>query len=231
MSEPNAPGFAPAAGAWTGSPTPPAHVAPGLLARLEPAGWRVTIIVFILMIAGIGGVNLLDAIIPVPAGTVGGTSSGGTSTGPTGPTDPGVAIDVHNGYQVYAPDGWQIVENDSQGLYLGKGSGVIAIQTQAFDGSLSDFEAAYRTVEFAATGAGTAATDPTQGTIGGGVPALVVSYTMATDKGQIDGAYVAGLRGGVGIIVDLVTPSGSIDRYADDLNQLLRTVQFEGGAR
>jgi hypothetical protein len=210
--------------AWSAAPTPPAHLQPGLLSRLDPRGWRTTILVLVLLVAGLAGSNLLNGVVPLPAGASDNGTAGGTSTGPVAPGSP---LQVGSGVQIYGPNGWSVVKSEAGTVALGKGSGVIVVLARPFSGTLAQLEAAYRDAEVGASGS--VASDPKQVTFGKGIPGMAVVYsTTSPNAGPIDGAYFVGLVNGTAVIVDVLAPQGTLSRYSDDADVVLSSVSVKG---
>ncbi len=174
------------------------------------------------MVGVVGGANLVNGVIPLPAQAAT-TGSGGIER--PGPVRPGDPLTVADGVTFFAPDGWSIISSSDGQIVVGKGTAAMEVDAGPFSGVPADLEAAYRAKLLAP---GDQASKPKQLTFGNGIPGLGVVYTKSTDAGPIDGIYVVGAVGDEGVIFNLVTPQGDIATYEDDADAALGTITVAG---
>jgi hypothetical protein len=112
---------------------------------------------------------------------------------------------------------------------LQKGAAVILLQGLEWTASPLDLLVAYRD-EFFTAGQFTA-DDPQSLEIGSGIAAAGFQYTGVLEGTQVDGAIVAGARGGSGVLVNVVASAGGLRTVSDDVDHILGTVQLTGGGQ
>jgi hypothetical protein len=144
-----------------------------------------------------------------------------------GPVNPGTGVDVGAGFVIYPPDGWSAVGGDN-GLTVFQKSGVLLIVGGvAWPGTPSDLATQYRDAWF--TGGQFTGDDPKAGQIGNGIPAAGLNYSGVVEGTQVDGAIVTGATNGSGILFNIFGAQGSLNGVSDDLDLILKTVQYTGG--
>ncbi len=217
-AQPAAAPWATQPGAAPGGPVPTAR--PGTLAGLDPRGWRTTIIAAVLMIGVVGGANLINTAVPLPADPGSdGTQQGGLEQ--PGPVTPGEAIDVGNGIQVEAPGGWSVTGSSNGQVTLQKGQAVIVVEGGPYGGTTSDLQATIHDSIFEKS-QGTAG-QPQDITFGPGIDGLAVRYTMVAPD-EVDGIYVVGISSGTAVIGIIATPPGLLRQYAGDMDSVLASL-------
>jgi hypothetical protein len=112
--------------------------------QLDPAGKRPTIIVAAVLLAIVLGSQFVNALVPAPRGTLGGSGGvpgggGGTQPGPGRP------VDIGSGIRVTPPPGWVVVGDplQLQGVRFQKGGVTVDVGLAAFTNPPSDLLAAY----------------------------------------------------------------------------------------
>ncbi len=218
------------------APAPPTSPA---LARLDPHGWRTTVIVAAIMLATVFGANLVNAAVPLPAslGTVdpGPEVPVGPGTDPSqpaappvepGPVVPGTGLDVGYGVVVYPPDGWTVVGSESGQAILQKGGALILVLGTPWTTSAVDLVVAYRDAFF--EDGQLTANEPQSFEIGDGIPAAGFQYAGILAGSQVDGAMIAGTAEGSGVVVNVVVAAGGLEGVSDDVDHLLDTIQIGG---
>jgi hypothetical protein len=207
---------------------------------LDPRGWRTTIAAGFLMVATVLTVNLVNAAVPLPADPAAIPGDGPALPGDApdsvdppvapvepGPVVPGGAVEVGGGFVLYPPAGWTVVSSEAGAVVLQKGGVVLVALATAWDddpGSLADgySEAFFATGQFQSS-------SPETGTLGNGIPAVVISWTGIIDGGQYDGVIAGGANGGTGMILNVVAPKGQLGSVADDLETIGETLRIVTG--
>lgn len=240
-------------------PPPPAWPAPApaaaavttrtgsWFAGLDPRGWRTTIAVAVLMVATVVTANLVNAAVPLPAEPSSPVEPGpaipGTEPAPgdptpvepvepaepvaPGPVEPGDAVEVGYGLVLYPPAGWSVVGSEPGQVALQKGGVVLLALAIPYDGDPATLAEEY-TAAFFADGQFTAAA-PQAGTLGNGVPSVVIGWSGIVDGSQYDGAVAAGVASGTGMVLNVIAPKGQFGGVASDLDVIGDTLQIVPG--
>ena len=200
---------------------------------------RTTILAAVIMIGVVGGVNVVNAALPlpnepvangnqpaVPEQPVGPVDSGDPNTGGTpaqpGPVGEGTTVSVGS-YSLKMPAGWTLEQNQDGWMIFVKGSAVIAIGNIGFDGGPADLLGAYKD-QFFQNGNFTG-DEPQTGTVGSGVEVSALNYTGTTSEGTgVDGFILAAAEGGHGLILNAFAPQGQLSGYSDDVQSILGSV-------
>ena len=112
-------------------------------------------------------------------------------------------------------------------LVIAKGRAAIEIDAQPFGESPADLEAIIRK---SVIGPNDAAAAPKQVTFGNDIPGVAVAFATTTSKGvALDGIYVVGVRGGVGVVLFLFAAQGQLQSYTDDADAVLGSITIGGG--
>lgn len=214
-------------------------------AGLDPRGWRTTVAAGVLMLATVLAANLVNAAVPLPEDPVaivdplpaipGGGPAPVDPEDPAGPGDPadpgpvgpGDAVEVGGGLVLYPPAGWTVVSSEPGAVVLQKGGVVLLALTTAYDGDPAILADGY-TEAFFATGQ-FQASSPETGTLGNGIPSVVISWAGIIDGGQYDGVIASGAASGTGMILNVVAPKGQLGGVADDLETIGESLQIAPG--
>jgi hypothetical protein len=214
-------------------------------AGLDPRGWRTTIAAGVLMVATVLTANLVNAAVPLPAEPATAVDPGpaipGGGPAPVdpedpagpgvpadpGPVSPGDAVEVGGGLVLYPPTGWTVVSSEPGAVVLQKGGVVLVALTTPYEGdpgTLADgyAEAFFATGQFQAS-------SPETGTLGNGIPSVVIGWAGIIDGGQYDGVIASGAASGTGMILNVVAPKGQLGGVADDLEIIGASLQITPG--
>lgn len=208
------------------------------LAGLDPRGWRTTIVAGVLMIGTVVTANLVNAAVPLPADpaaivdplpAIPGDGSAPVEPAPgeaadPGPVGPGAAVGIGGGLVLYPPAGWTVVSSEPGAVVLQKGGVVLVGLATPYEGDPAALADGYAE-EFFATGQ-FQASSPETGTLGNGIPSVVISWAGIIDGGQYDGVIASGAASGTGMILNVVAPKGQLGGVADDLEIIGETLQI-----
>ncbi len=239
--QPAQPGWGqPAPGGWTGGP------APVMRPMGKPrGGMRTSIIAAALMIGVVGGVNMVNAAMPLPNAPANGGDQPAIPAEPVGeqptndpnnpapepvqpgPVQPGTTVSIGDNYTLVMPDGWTVENNADGWMVFVKGGAVLAIGNVGFDGSSTDLLTAYQD-EWFKTGQFTG--DQVQsGTIGNGIPVAATNYTGTTkDGGAIDGFILATAEKGHGMVINAFAAQGQLSAMGNDIDAILKSIKRAG---
>jgi len=217
-------------------------------AGLDPRGWRTTIAAGVLMIATVLAANLVNAAVPLPEDPVaivdplpaipGGGPSPADPEGVVdpaapgdpadpGPVSPGDAVEVGGGLVLYPPTGWTVVSSEPGAVVLQKGGVVLVVLATPYEGDPAPLADGYAEAFFA-TGH-FQASSPETGTLGNGIPSVVIGWAGIIDGGQYDGVIASGAASGTGMILNVVAPKGQLGGVADDLETIGESLQITPG--
>lgn len=211
-------------------------------AGLDPRGWRTTLVVAALMVGAVVGANLVNAAVPlpeepaipdVPAPTIPGADPGPVEPGPVeppadaGPVTPGSPVEVGHGLVLYPPAGWTVVAAETGSVALQKGGVILLALATPWEGDPASLADTYAQAFFA-EGQFQSAT-PKTGTLGNGVPSVVIGWSGIVDGSQYDGAIAAGVASGTGMVLNAIAPKGQFQGVADDLDAIGETLQIVPG--
>lgn len=215
----------------------------GLPAGLDPRGWRTTVAVAVLIVGIVGGANLVNAAVPLPTDPITPVVPGpaipdpepdpvdpGTGGQPPvdpGPVDPGSAVEVGHGLVLYPPAGWSVVASEPGQVALQKGGVVLVALATPYDGDPATLADTYAEAFFA--GGQFQSSSPETGTLGDGVPAVVIAWSGIADGAQYDGVLAAGAASGTGMILNAIAPKGQFQGIAGDLGVIGDTLQITPG--
>jgi hypothetical protein len=210
---------------------------------LDRRGWRTTIAAGLLMVATVVTANLVNAAVPLPADPAavpgGGAAIPGDGAAPVdpapatpadpGPVSPGDVVEVGGGLVLRPPAGWTVVSAEAGSVVLQKGGVVLVAIATAWDddpASLADSyaEAFFATGQFQSS-------SPETGTLGNGIPAVVLSWTGIIDGAPYDGVIASGASAGTGMILNVVAPKGQLGSVVDDLATIGDTLRIDAGDR
>ena len=212
------------------------------IAGLDPRGWRTTIAAGVLMVATVLAANLVNAAVPLPEDPValvdplpaipgGGPApvdpedpaAPGDPADP-GPVSPGDAVEVGGGLVLYPPTGWTVVSSEPGAVVLQKGGIVLVALATPYEGDPATLADGYAEAFFA-TGQ-FQASSPETGTLGNGIPSVVIGWAGIIDGGQYDGVIASGAASGTGMVLNVVAPKGQLGGVADDLETIGESLQI-----
>ena len=134
---------------------------------------------------------------------------------------------IGRGVIVTAPSGWtsaaDIWEVGTEAVSLQKAGVLVGFAVEAYDGTdrelladqsrqlQTDFDS-YRPLPVATR------------VVAGDLEAGVILFSGAANSGQLEGELVAAVRGGTGVVMLAVAPSGQLRRVQGDLDRMLDTM-------
>ncbi len=192
-----------------------------VLARLDPTGWRPTLIVAGVMVALVFGSLFLNALIPVSA-----RPGPGGGPGP-GPVTPGRGVELGNGVFIHPPTGW-IAESGGAGqIRLQQGLVVVDVRLESgFQGDAAGMVDAF--VRGMQQQASQFTSTPVQIVqLAAGAPGARAAYSgifpgiQNALEGQVTGVILQGRP----LLFDAYAPQGQLASAASEITTLINTVE------
>jgi hypothetical protein len=209
-------------------------------AGLDPRGWRTTLVVAALMIGTVFGANLVNAAVPLPEEPVTPDQPlptiPGTDPAPIdpdqpppepGPVSPGDPVEVGFGLVLYPPAGWTVVEAQPGSVALQKGGVILLALATTWEGDPASLAETYSQSFF--SGGEFQSATPKTGSLGNGIPSVVIGWTGIVDGAQYDGVIAAGVLSGTGMVLNAIAPKGQFGGVAGDLDAIGETLQIIPG--
>ncbi len=190
-----------------------------VLGRLDPTGWRPTLIVGAVLLAVVFGTQFVNALVPNRA------------TGP-GPSIPqGSAVEIGAGVYLRAQAGWQAQMIQPGHLRLSKGIAVLDARFfGSFQGDASALISSY-VEQILRPDSSQLATTPVQVVpVAAGSPGARATYvgSFTSVPQPIEGQLTAVLLQGRPILFDAWASQGQLDQALFDVGRMLETLEVRG---
>jgi hypothetical protein len=199
----------------------------GVLARLDPTGWRGTIAVAASLAVLVIGMQFLNAIIPVPTrgsqpGTGPGPGTGGTVT------TPGTPLEIASGVRIYPQSGWREEAREGPTVRLSNGEVALFVSVFPFGGNAAELFSIY--VRDVLQGQAQQLSPPNPAVIqaGGGRVGVRGAFSglFKDQTGAIEGQLTTMMLGnGTGIVFDARGLEGGVARALRDLDVMFTTTE------
>ena len=186
-----------------------------VLGRLDPTGWRPTIIVASVLLAVVFGTQIINAALPAAR-----------PVGPGPVAAPGTAIPVGNGVYIYPPQGWVAQAAGSAAVRLTKGSVELYVRTDLTGDPATMLDTYVRQVLETAASQLTVTT-PAPIPLAPGTPALRSAYVGTFDgiSQTMEGQLTALVLQGRPILFDAWAIQGQLSAAANELDRMIATVE------
>ena len=199
----------------------------GVLARLDPTGWRGTIAVAASLAILVIGMQFLNAIIPVPArgsqpGTGPGPGTGGTVT------TPGTPLELTSGVRIYPQAGWREEAREGPTVRLSNGEVALFVSVFPYTGNAAELFAIYVRDVLQGQAQQLNAPRPTVIQAGGGRVGVRGAFSglFKDQTGAIEGQLTTMmLSNGTGIVFDARGLEGGVARAMRDLDVMVTTTE------
>jgi hypothetical protein len=188
-----------------------------VLGRLDPTGWRPTLIVAGILAAIVFGTMILNAAIPAPR-------PGGPDPGPV---QPGGGVPVGGGVVVHPVAGWSVVQQGEGRVVLQKGAVAFDVRTARGAGDPTALLNAYVEQALRPDATQLGVTPPEVVPVAAGTPGARATYvgTFRSVSGPLEGQLTTVVLRGSPLIFDAYAPPGQLQSGLGEVAQMIQTIQ------